>query len=73
MHILAILKFIDDHPIAKTEDLTTSEINSKFVKPEKKGTNQSYSWKYVDLKDETSTSCIYCYSLCVSMLEICIL
>ena len=54
MHITAILKFINDHPIAKTENLTTSEINSNFVKPETKGTNQSYSWKYVDLKDETT-------------------
>ena len=54
MHITAIQKFIQDHPPVKIDHLTTSEINSEFVKPETKGTSRSYIQKYISLQDETS-------------------
>ena len=47
-------KFIRDHPAAKDEHLTTSQLNSKFVKPETEGTSKSFIHQYADLRDETT-------------------
>lgn len=54
MHITAIRRFIEDHPKVKVDHLTTSEINSAFVKPETKHTNQSYIQLYKDAQDPTT-------------------
>ena len=42
MHINAIRAFINDHPIVIDEQLTTSGINRKIVKPETEGISKPY-------------------------------
>ena len=37
MHIAAIRKFVEEHPDVESELLTTSQINSQYVKPETLG------------------------------------
>ena len=51
MHISAIRKFIEDHPQAITDHLTTSQLNKAFVKAETEGTGHPYIEKYRTLKD----------------------
>lgn len=52
MHISAIRKFLDDHPTARTEDLTTSQCNRQFVRQESQGTNKPFINKYDGLKNK---------------------
>lgn len=54
MHITAIRKFIADHPRVKTDRLTTSQINSAFVKPETIGTKKPYIQKFIDTNNDTA-------------------
>ena len=51
MHITAIRRFIKDHPRAKAEHLTTSQLNSAAVKPESFCSGNPYIPKYLDLCD----------------------
>lgn len=52
LHITAIRKFIEDHPEAKNSHLTTSQLNSAYVKPETKADNQPYVQQYVNVRDD---------------------
>ena len=52
MHISAIRKFQDDHPTARTEDLTTSQCNRQFVKAESQGTGKPFINLYDRLKNK---------------------
>ena len=52
LHITAIRKFIEDHPEVKSKSLTTSQINSAFIKPETKGTDHPYIQKYATKRDK---------------------
>ena len=54
MHIAAIRKFVEEHPDVESELLTTSQINSQYVKPETLGTNQPFINKYIDMVDPDS-------------------
>ena len=52
LHITAIRKFLNDHPKVKEDNLTTSQINSEYIKPETAGTGQAYIHQYQGIRDD---------------------
>ena len=50
-HIIAIRKFLKDHPKIEEQHLTTSEINSMFIKPETKGIGYPFITQYINQCD----------------------
>ena len=56
LSISAIRKFVEDHPRVKTHHLTTSQVNSEFVKPETKDLYRSYLELYHGSIDDATGS-----------------
>ena len=56
LSISAIRKFVEDHPRVKTHHLTTSQVNSEFVKPETKDLYSSYLELYHGSIDDATGS-----------------
>ena len=51
MHVTAIRKFLKDPPKIEEQHLTTSEINSMFIKPETKGIGYPFITQYINQCD----------------------
>ena len=58
MHISAIRKFIQDHPVVREKNLTTSDINHAIVKPESLGTRKPYINLYSGQYDSAGNSLV---------------